>query len=238
LSTIRASFITIMDNIKQHFEEEAREFDCIILTLIPEYRQMVDTLVSAIPFDHSASLRVIDLGCGTGTVAARVLQTFPNAQVTCLDLAENMIAMAQAKLTRYPLVRYVVGDFSGFGFDGGYDVVLSSLALHHLVTSEEKWHFYRRIYDGLVPGGIFYNADVVLGSSEFLQDVYMEHWRNFMNRSVSKEEIKGKWIPKYRAEDRPERLMDQLKWMSEIGFTEVDVLWKYYNFAVYGGVRP
>jgi len=29
--------IAAMDKIKQHFEEEAREFDRVILTLIPEY---------------------------------------------------------------------------------------------------------------------------------------------------------------------------------------------------------
>jgi tRNA (cmo5U34)-methyltransferase len=58
-----------------------------------------------------------------------------------------------------------------------------------------------------------------------------------MGRTVSKEEIEHKWVPKYQAEDRPEKLMDQLEWMAEIGFADVDVLWKYYNFAVYGGVR-
>lgn len=226
-----------MDKIKQHFEEEAREFDRIIVTLIPEYPQMVEALISAIPFDRSSPLGVIDLGCGTGTVAARVLEAFPNAQVTCLDLAENMIEMARAKLVRYPLVRYVVGDFSVFDFDKKYDVVVSSLALHHLLTDEDKRRFYRRIHNTLASGGIFYNADVVLGPSDYLQNVYMEQWRKFMSRSVSKDEIESKWIPKYQAEDHPARLINQLDWMKEIGFADVDVLWKYYNFAVYGGVR-
>jgi tRNA (cmo5U34)-methyltransferase len=226
-----------MDKIRQHFEDEAREFDRIVVTLIPDYPQMVDALIAAIPFDSSGSIRVIDLGCGTGTVAARVLDTFSNAQVTCLDLAENMIAMAQAKLVSHPFVRYVVGDFSAFDFDGEYDVVVSSLALHHLVTNEDKQQFYSRIYNALRSGGVFYNADVVLGSSDFLQDVYLGQWRRFMSRSVPEDEIEGKWIPKYHAEDRPAMLMDQLKWMTEIGFADVDVLWKYYNFAVYGGVK-
>jgi tRNA (cmo5U34)-methyltransferase len=226
-----------MDKIRQHFEDEAREFDRIIVTLIPEYPRMVEALIAAIPFDRSAPIRVIDLGCGTGTVAACVLDAFPNAQVTCLDLAENMIAIAQAKLARYPLVRYVVGDFNAFDFEGEYDVVVSSLALHHLVTDEDKQQFYDRIYKHLALGGVFYNADVVLGSSDFLQDVYMNQWRNFMSHNVPEDEIEGKWMPKYRAEDRPAKFMDQLKWMAEIGFAEVDVLWKYYNFAVYGGVK-
>jgi hypothetical protein len=50
-----------MDNIKQHFQEEARDFDRIILTLIPDYPRMVEALVAALPFQSAASVKVIDL---------------------------------------------------------------------------------------------------------------------------------------------------------------------------------
>ena len=78
---------------------------------------------------------------------------------------------------------------------------------------------------------------MILGSSNFLQEMYMGQWRNFMSRYVSQNEIEGKWIPKYQSEDYPAKLMDQLEWMAEIGFADVDILWKYYNFAVCGDVR-
>ena len=87
-----------MDAIKQHFEHEAVDFDRIIVELIPYYSDMVRALVSAIPFDCNAQIRVADLGCGTGTVAKQVLERFPHAEVTCIDLADNMIAMAKVKL--------------------------------------------------------------------------------------------------------------------------------------------
>jgi tRNA (cmo5U34)-methyltransferase len=176
-----------MRDVKQHFNAEAQEFDRIITTLIPEYQQMIAALIAAIPFDRSERIRVIDLGCGTGTVAERVLNAFPNARVTCVDLAENMIAMAQAKLVRHQDVCYVVGNFSAIA--GKYDIVLSSLALHHLVTDDDQRAFYGRIYKSLSLGGVFYNADVVLGSSAFLQEMYMNQWRTFMRRSVPQEEI-------------------------------------------------
>jgi tRNA (cmo5U34)-methyltransferase len=51
-----------------------------------------------------------------------------------------MIAMARSKLARYPNVRFVVSDFTTF--DGEYDAVLSSLALHHLASDEDKEDFY------------------------------------------------------------------------------------------------
>ena len=224
-----------MRTIKQHFEDEAKDFDRLILTLIPHYAQMVEALIAAIPFDGAAPLRAIDLGCGTGTVARAVLEVFPNAHVTCLDLAENMIAMARAKLARYAHVNYIVGDFHRI--NGNYDVVLSSLALHHLPTDADKQHLYRRIYDSLAPGGVFYTADVVLGSGDFVQAAYLRKWCEFMRRYVSQEEIEDQWIPKYLAEDRPAKLMPQLTWLAEIGFSDVDILWKYYNFAVYGGIK-
>lgn len=226
-----------MEKVKHHFEDEAQEFDRIILTLIPHYPTMIRTLVEAIPFGRSEPVRVIDLGCGTGTVASRVLDAFPNAQVTCLDVAENMIAIARRKLVAHPLVNYTTVDFNDFEFCGKYDAIVSSLALHHLLTDGDKTKFYRRIYGSLNSGGVFYNADVVLASNDFLQALYMGEWRRFMGKSLSADEIEGKWIPKYYEEDRPAKLIDQLAWMAQIGFADVDVLWKYYNFAVYGGVR-
>jgi tRNA (cmo5U34)-methyltransferase len=227
-----------MDGVRLHFDEEAYEFDGLIVKLIPHYQQMLEALVLAIPFENTASVKVVDLGCGTGTVAQHVLRVFPNAQITCVDLAENMIAMARAKLGMYGTARYVVSDFQSFAFDGKYDVIVSSLALHHLATDIDKQSVYGQIYCGLRSGGVFYNADIVLGSNDFLQDRYMDQWQSFMGQNVSSKEIESKWIPKYRAEDRPAKLTDQLKWLTEIGFADVDVLWKHYNFAVYGGRRP
>lgn len=221
------------DNIKQHFEGEAEEFDRLIIALIPDYSVMVEALVAALPFDGDACIKVIDLGCGTGAVALNVLRSFPNADVTCLDVAKNMIATARAKLGNFQSVRYVVDDFTNFR--GEYDAVVSSLALHHLATDDDKRRFYQRTHDNLLPGGVFYNGDVVLASSDVLQKTYMRQWRTFMRHGISEREIEDTWIPKYHAEDHPAKLIDQLVWLAEIGFRDVDVLWKRYNFAVYGG---
>jgi tRNA (cmo5U34)-methyltransferase len=222
-----------LNRVKQHFENEAPDFDRLILKVIPDYPRMIEALVTALPFESAAPIRVIDLGCGTGSVAQAVLNAFPIAQVTCLDFAENMVVMAKAKLAIYSGVRYTVGDFESF--DGEYDAAVSSLALHHLPSEEDKRRFYHYIHERLSPGGAFYNADLVLASSDTLQLKYMDHWRTFMRRNIPDSEIEGMVIPTYKAEDHPARLIDHMKWMTEIGFADVDVLWKHYNFAVYGG---
>lgn len=226
-----------MEVVKKHFEEEAREFDKIILRLIPYYSEMIDGMVSAIPFSRSNAINVIDLGCGTGTISKRIKEVFPKATIICLDLAKNMIEMSKLKLSDYSDVRYQIGDFSDYEFDDTYDAVVSSLALHHLATDEDKINVYRKIYETLRPNGVFFNADVILGSNEHIQNVYMAKWKSFMKKHVSEEEIENKWLPQYREEDRPAQLIDQLNWLVELGFSDVDVIWKYYNFAAYGGRR-
>jgi len=40
-----------------------------------------------------------------------VLRIFSHAQVTCVDVAEHMIALARVKLSRHANVEYVAGDF-------------------------------------------------------------------------------------------------------------------------------
>ena len=227
-----------MEHVKQHFEEEAQAFDTIIRCLIPFYEQMLDALVLALPFDPSQAIRVIDLGCGTGEVAGRIKKIFPHSQITCVDLAENMLRAARARLGENDRMRYQRSSFEHYSFDSTYDVAVSSLALHHLASDSEKYEFYKKIYAALNPGGIFFTADNILGSNSHLQELYMKKWCDYMRLRIPQEEIEHTWIPKHYDEDHPALLADQLRWLHEIGYVQVDVLWKYYNFAVYGGCKP
>ena len=179
----------------------------------------------------------MDLGCGTGTVAKLVKNSFPNARIDCLDLSGEMLQMAETKLSSYSDITFIAGDFNSYNFTGTYDVIISSLALHHLVTDDDKKLFYGKIYNALSDGGVFYNADVVLGNSEHLQQVYLGKWKEFMGRSVSQDEVENKWMVKYKQEDSPSVLVNQLKWLEDIGFRGVDIVWKYFNYSVYGGQK-
>lgn len=226
-----------MDNnrVKNHFEEEAKQYDEIIRTLIPNYELMVDVLVSLLPFDGQQVFSMIDLGCGTGTISKAVKDCFPNVRVTCVDIAGNMVDIAKQKVGAD--TKLIQADFNDFDFPEKFDAVVSSLALHHLVTDADKLNFYRKIYDALNPGGLLVNIDVVLGSNEALQNVYMEKWKAFMISNTSRQEVEQKWIPTYYAEDRPATLISHLDMLKTCGFASIDVAYKYYNYAVYCGKK-
>ena len=50
----------------------------------------------------------------------------------------------------------------------------------------------------------------------------------FMKNGINLEEINNKWLVNYKAEDRPTSLMNHINWLKDIGFGDVDVVWKYY----------
>jgi len=226
-----------LEHVKEHFEEEAKEFDGTIVKLIPKYSEMIDSMILTIPHDVSDEFKVLDLGTGTGNVSRAVKEKFKRASIDCIDIADKMIEMAKIKLADYDNIRYYTGDFSEFEFEDTYDVIVSSLALHHIKTDTEKKKFYYKIFNSLKDGGIFINSDSVLGSNEKLYELYFEKWKEFMSNSVPEDEIETKWIPQSKKEDYPAPITKHLKWLGETGFKEMDVVWKYYGWAVYCGTR-
>ncbi|MDR0294559.1 MAG: methyltransferase domain-containing protein [Oscillospiraceae bacterium] len=218
------------DRIKNHFEEEAKEYDMVIQKLIPYYDRMIDALVSVIPFSKERVFTMIDLGCGTGTISKAIKSSFPKVNITCVDVAEKMLEIAKVKIGGNVICIQI--DFNAFDFPEQYDLVVSSLALHHLETDHDKLAFYKKIYSSLTRDGVFINIDVVLGSDNAIQDVYLKKWKEYMGNNVSAEEIDNKWLPNYYTEDRPTQLTTHIDMLKECGFTCVDVIYKYFNYAV------
>jgi tRNA (cmo5U34)-methyltransferase len=227
-----------LDRVREHFEREAREFDELIVRLIPRYDEMISAMIAAIPFAPDQPLRVIDLGCGTGTVAARVKQRFPRARITCVDLAENMLALARTKLAAFDGIDVEQGDFLTYQFKGPYNVALSSLALHHLETDADKRSFYSRLFAALAPGGVFWNADAALGATPAVQQMFMEKWKDHMRVTVPEREIEERWFTKHADEDHPAKLNEHFRWMQEVGFVDPEVIWRYFYCGVYGAHKP
>ena len=225
-----------MPDLKKHFNDEAQSFDQRIQKNIPCYDEMLTALINAIP-DNKENPKVLDLGCGTGNITKRVMERFPHARVTCLDLSENMIEIAKQKLSDYNAIEYVIGDFTQMQSDEKYDAIISSLALHHIPTDEQKEQMYKSIYESLENGGVFYNADVIKANSPYNQQLYDQIAIDDMMKNGLTDEQIDQHKQKRDANDIPTTLINHVKMLEKVGFVQIDVIWKYYSNAVYGGVK-
>lgn len=225
-----------MSETKTLFEQEAKDFDYIIPLLIPFYNEIYEILVETIPFSSGCPLKILDIGCGTGTLAKKLKENFPLAQITCLDFSNNMINIAKDKLFQYQDdIKFLIGNFNGLELKNKYDVVVSCFALHHIPNDKEKIKTYKNICKNLNFGGIFITADIVLGVDNSIRHLYFQKWKDFIGQSFPKKVIEEELLPKYQAGDNPSNLFNHLKWLEKSGFKDVETIWKYFNFAIWSG---
>jgi len=227
-----------MNNAKVLFEEEAKKFDNVIPLLIPFYGEIYNILADSIPFYKNIPVRILDIGCGTGTFAKTLKEIFPQARITCLDFATNMIEIAKSKLAQYSDdIDFLVGDFNDLDIKNEYDVVVSSFALHHIQKDSDKLRLYSNIYESLNKNGVFLTADIVLGVNSYIKKLYEKKWEEHIIKQFNKSGLGINTLEKYQADDNPSELFNHLKWLENSGFNQVETIWKYYNFAIFGGYK-
>ncbi|MBI5653111.1 MAG: methyltransferase domain-containing protein [Chloroflexi bacterium] len=84
--------------------------------------------------------RVLDLGCGTGTLTVLIKQIHSDAQVVGVDGDPTVLAIARAKAVRQNVsITFAEGmAFQLADRDHSFDRVVSSLMMHHLATADKQ----------------------------------------------------------------------------------------------------
>jgi demethylmenaquinone methyltransferase/2-methoxy-6-polyprenyl-1,4-benzoquinol methylase/phosphoethanolamine N-methyltransferase len=106
--------------------------------------------------------RVLDIGCGPGTLAILAAKrSGPEGEVQGIDPSEEMIDLAQKKSAKAGVhARFQTGVAERLPFpDSSFDVVLSSLMLHHL-PDDVKSQALREVARVLKPGGRLLAVDM------------------------------------------------------------------------------
>jgi ubiquinone/menaquinone biosynthesis C-methylase UbiE len=104
--------------------------------------------------------RVLDLGCGTGTLTILIKQAHPEAEVVGLDVDARVLAIAQVKATKAKAdITLQRGTAYRLPYpDCSFDRVLSSLVFHHLNAENKQWAL-REVFRVLRPGGELHVVD-------------------------------------------------------------------------------
>ena len=102
---------------------------------------------------RSQPLRILDLGCGTGSLVARLVAALPRASVTGIDISAANIAAAERQRdeTGRDRARFVVADYLSFR-EPPFDVIVCDGVLHLIPVSTPV--LMRKLSEDLVPGGV------------------------------------------------------------------------------------
>jgi len=100
--------------------------------------------------------RILDIGCGTGSLLVLIKRLYPESAVLGLDPDPKALARARRKAEKAFVSIHLDRGFSHnlpYG-DASIDRVLSSYMLHHL-TADEKKQTLEEVRRVLRPGGLF-----------------------------------------------------------------------------------
>jgi tRNA (cmo5U34)-methyltransferase len=211
------------------FDAQAASYEGPRRRLIPPFDAFYGTAVDAIAMLGRAPERVLDLGAGTGMLAARVAAAYPQAEVVLVDGAPAMLEQARDHL-RGRRASFHVADLADPLPAGPFDAVVSALAIHHL-DDEGKRALFARVRAALPPMGVFVNAEQVAGPTPCFDRRY-RGWHEASARALGATDEEWAGAVDRMRHDRWADVESQLRWLREAGFDAADCLFKDHCFAV------
>ncbi len=220
-------------SIGQAFDETVAYYDNWVRKALPGYEDLFNVALQVIPFAPEERIAVLDLGSGTGLFAQHVLSRYDSASFVLYDLAEKLLEVARRRFQgREQQFQYTVGDYREITGEDQYDLVVSSLSIHHL-ADDEKQRLFARIYRLLRKPGAFLNLDQIRGETPDLQRLYWQQWLAHVRRAGAAEAEIQASIRRRQEYDRDALLADQLQWLKAAGFANVDCVYKHYFVGVF-----
>jgi SAM-dependent methyltransferase len=195
-----------------------------------------------------AITRFLDLGSGDGAMSELMLSLQPDAEAVLVDFSEPMLERVERRLgggpARWQIVR---GDLSDPGWRadlpaGSYGAAVSSFAIHHLPAARKRVLF-GELHELLEPGAMFVNMDYV-STQGALRGMWDEEMlanalRAERERGGSRTEAElERDMFDDADEDRPDSTEDQVRWLRDAGFQDVEVHFKWAEAAIFGAVKP
>jgi tRNA (cmo5U34)-methyltransferase len=217
--------------------------------LIPDRKRQLEVMLRVLRSAPKEPRRVLDLGAGDAVLLATVLEVFPESTGIAVDFSPLMLEQARALLATFGRRAAIVeADLQTPAWNekvpGPFDAVVSGFAIHHL-PHDRKRVLYREIYGLLSEGGTFLNAEHVASPTPRIEDMFNDAMsqhlferRQERGEDVSLEQVHREYL------ERPDRaanilapVEEQCQWLMDIGFREVDCFWKYFELAIFGGIR-
>ena len=168
--------------------------------------------------------RVLDLGAGDGRLLAFIKANKEIGQSLITDFSRTMLEQARRRFAEDSSVEVIAHDLRDpLPAWPAFDAIVSSFAIHH-VSDKRKQTLYQEICALLVPGGFFCNLEHVSSPTEKLH----EDFYNALGSTAAEEDKSNICAG----------VEEQLTWLREAGFVDVDCFWKWRELALLAGQKP
>ena len=219
------------NQLGEFFDKLATEYDAAIKRCVPRYDEMQATMVGYLP-EYNQPPRILELGAGTGALTHKVANRFPGSDICTVDLSTQSLDICARRVGEIATTEKLVADMRSLDFaDESFDIIVSSIAIHHL-TSPEKQGLFSNCYKWLRPGGIISYCDQFGAPTPEVYNANLDHWHRIALSKGATEQEWLAWMEHQEQHDYHDTLSDQMDWLKQSGFSSIDCQWRNLLWTV------
>ena len=259
------TFVRLAKPVKTEFAKAAQEYQRLWNAMMTDYcggrQSCVDLVLELIrqTLGQNSSLRVLDVGCGSGAFIESLLATkgLPGLKVVGIDRSQRNLAIARSLLAKHENVSFEPVDLTAGGWaeqlgHESFDVAFLGWMTHEV----EPWHLptlYREIGAALRPGGLVFNADFMSALPDSWEDFGRDYQRRRTNPAATSNfksfNARMNQLPEIAKTLARSDTTNQTAWnvrhsvqahlthLRDAGFKDAEEIWRYLGYAMVMGIR-
>ena len=215
----------MLEKMNDFFAARVDGYDEHMINNVEGCREGYKVMASLVP---ETTIKILDLGCGTGLELDEIFKLHPDAEVVGIDMTAEMLSELKKKHGDKKL-NVICGDYFEEPFGSSvYDCVISFETMHHF-SKESKTELYKKIYNSLKKEGVYIECDYMIESDEEEEYFFSE-----LKRLKIQEGIDDNVICHF---DTPCTVDNQIKMFCNAGFSQVTKHFRMGGTTIITGVK-
>lgn len=218
----------------------ASAFDDMVERSVPYYNEIQRMIIELAAEHAQPNTNIIDLGCSTGTTMIG-LNPFVSEDIKFIGIDDSaeMLKKCNLKLQEANFNReyeLLLGDLHQEIKIENASVVILCLTLQ-FVRPIYREKLLKRIFDGLVSGGVLIISEKVLSEDSLFNRNFIKYYYDYKRRNqYSEMEISQK---REALENIliPYKLSENTTMLREAGFSHIETFFKWYNFSGFIAIK-
>ena len=221
----------------QFNEEVADVFDDMLLRSVPFYLEQQGLIAEIAQRFASPDTLVVDLGCSTGTTLIRLAKLLHSSiKLVGYDNSEPMLDRARNNAADSGVsdrIAFCYEDFNEYSDHLAIDnvSVVTICWTLQFVRPARRNRLIRKIYQGMVDGGVLIVTDKVLSNDSNINRYFIDFYYDFKRRNNYSEEEISKKREALENVLIPYSMDENFALFRRNGFSSVETFFKWYNFA-------
>jgi len=225
-------FITAIPGEWKFNQQVVDQFDDHVKRSVPLYSEIQDMVIEMSEWFIRDGSTVYDIGSSTGETISRLLKKHSRKKNIRFIGIDNSPAMIEASKKKCPAenAQFLLQDITSINKFSNADFVVSLYTLQFLPLHQRK-QILQKIYTDLSEGGALILVEKIRAEHAFLEDIWRELNWDFKRKQGLSDDMVLQKSRSLRGVLIPLTLTQNKELLKQVGFSEIDVFFKRYNFA-------